>query len=165
MEPLTYISFGAAVFVGMEPVAALMHRYVMHGALWSLHKSHHSPRHGSFESNDLFAVAFAVPTVALFAFSGVAPVLFPIACGISAYGIAYVLLHDAVVHRRIPFLHPPRQGYVARLVAAHHLHHAVRTRDGAVSFGFLYAPPLAALRRRLRSNNRAIVTPPARRSG
>ena len=40
--------------------------------------------------------------------------------------------------------------YLRRLVEAHHLHHAVRGREGCVSFGFLYAPPLPVLRERLK---------------
>jgi hypothetical protein len=31
----------------------------MHGFLWVLHKSHHEPRKGAFELNDLFGFIFA----------------------------------------------------------------------------------------------------------
>jgi beta-carotene 3-hydroxylase len=41
----------------------------------------------------------------------------------------------------------PKRGYLKRLVRAHRLHHAVRTREDCISFGFLYAAPIARLRR------------------
>jgi beta-carotene 3-hydroxylase len=33
--------------------------------IWKLHQSHHEPREGAFEQNDVFAVANAVPAIAL----------------------------------------------------------------------------------------------------
>jgi beta-carotene 3-hydroxylase len=68
----------------------------------------------------------------------------------TVYGVLYFLLHDGLVHHRWPFRIKPRHAYLQRLVQAHHLHHAVRSRQGAVSFGFLYAPPIRRLRRQLR---------------
>ena len=38
-----------ATFAGMEGFAWVTHRYVMHGALWCWHRSHHEPRRGVFE--------------------------------------------------------------------------------------------------------------------
>jgi beta-carotene 3-hydroxylase len=58
------------------------------------------------------------------------------------------------VHQRLPVARAPRSGYLKRLVQAHRLHHSVRGRDGAVSFGFLYAPPVDRLVKRLRSERR-----------
>ena len=58
MELLLKILIFLAAFAGMEAVAYYTHKYVMHGFLWSLHKSHHSPREGIFELNDLFAFYF-----------------------------------------------------------------------------------------------------------
>ena len=59
----------AALFVGvlagMEGVAYLMHKHLMHGPLWFLHESHHRPRQGWFEANDLFGVFFAIPSIVL----------------------------------------------------------------------------------------------------
>lgn len=45
-------------FAGMEWVAYSTHRYLMHGPLWFLHRSHHRPREHWFELNDLFGVFF-----------------------------------------------------------------------------------------------------------
>ena len=51
----------------------------------------------------------------------------------------------------------PRSRYFKRIVQAHKLHHAVESRDGAVSYGFLYAPPVDALKKALRSSGEARV--------
>ena len=59
------------------------------------------------------------------------------------------LIPDTLVHRRLPLRWTPKRGYLKRLVQAHRLHHATRGRDGAVSFGFLYAPPVRKLKARL----------------
>jgi beta-carotene 3-hydroxylase len=50
-----------------------------------------------------------------------------------------------------------------RIVQAHRLHHAVETKDGTVSFGFLWAPPPEALKAELKRRERAGVRAPAGR--
>ncbi|MBY0448589.1 MAG: sterol desaturase family protein [Hyphomonadaceae bacterium] len=134
----------------MEGVAWAVHRYVMHGWGWGWHASHHAPRTGLFEKNDLFAVVFAALAVGLFTAGryGWEP-LWWIALGMTAYGVLYALAHDVLVHRRLPGVATPKRGYLLRLHQAHHLHHAVHTRQGAVSFGFLLAPDPRHLRARL----------------
>nr|WP_315053581.1 sterol desaturase family protein [uncultured Brevundimonas sp.] len=125
--------------VGMEWVAWATHRYVMHGPLWVLHRSHHEPRHGAFELNDLFAVIFAGMAIGLFALGSTLdqPWMFWTAAGITAYGALYALVHDGLVHQRWPFRYTPRKGYFKRLVQAHRMHHAVKGKEDGVSFGFL----------------------------
>ncbi|HDS1816292.1 TPA: beta-carotene hydroxylase, partial [Pseudomonas putida] len=44
----------------------------------------------------------------------------------------------------------PVSRYLKRLHRAHRLHHAVKGRQGSVSFGFFYAPPVEVLKRQLR---------------
>ena len=142
----------AATVAAMEILAALVHRYVMHGWGWALHRSHHEPRRGRFELNDLYALPFAA--LSLLFFSVLArswPLLWWVGAGTAVYGILYAAVHDGLVHRRMPFPAVPRRGYLKRLVQAHRLHHAVRSREGAVSFGFLWAPSPKRLRRRLRA--------------
>ena len=136
-----------AAFAGMEGVAYLTHKHVMHGSLWCLHESHHRPRTGWFEKNDLFAVIFSVPSI-LFIYLGVhyVPILLWVGLGMTAYGVAYFIFHDVIVHRRIRTRYKPKTGYMKRIVRAHWIHHACHERDGAVSFGFLYAPPVEQLR-------------------
>ena len=71
--------------------------------------------------------------------------------------LAYFTMHDVLVHRRLPPPFTPRSGYLAHLVAAHHLHHAVHTqgRGGVVRL------PLRAAAARLRAQLRALNRPPA----
>ena len=145
----------AALFLGalalMEPVAHLSHRYLMHGPLWCLHASHHQPREGAFEKNDLFAVFFSAPSIVLI-YLGTThyPRALWAGLGIAAYGLCYFLFHDVLVHRRIDHGYRPAGGYLRRIVHAHRLHHASRSRRGAVSYGFLLAPPVERLRNRMR---------------
>ncbi|WP_375202394.1 sterol desaturase family protein [Hyphococcus sp.] len=141
MSPLTFIAIVIAFILLMEGVAWLTHRYVMHGFLWSLHKSHHEPRMGAFEKNDWFAVIFSVPSIALI-YIGVNgwPAALAAGIGILGYGLIYFFFHDILVHRRMDFGLRPKKGYLARVVQAHRLHHAVESKEGCVSFGFIFAP-------------------------
>jgi beta-carotene 3-hydroxylase len=135
----------------MEIVAIVSHRWVMHGFLWSLHKSHHEPRTGMFERNDWFAVMGAVPSIILL-FIGTQnnwPVFTAIGAGITVYGAIYFGFHDVLVHRRIKHGWNPQARYLKRIVQAHRLHHVVESKHGTVSFGFLYAPPIRVLKAQL----------------
>ncbi|MEX6508865.1 sterol desaturase family protein [Jiella sp. M17.18] len=136
-----------AVFLVMEAVAWAAHKYIMHGWGWGWHKSHHEEREGAFEKNDLYAVVFSGLAIALFVVAGLGhPIVGAIATGITLYGAFYFIVHDGLVHQRWPFRAIPHRGYAKRLVQAHRLHHAVEGKDGCVSFGFLYAPPVDKLR-------------------
>lgn len=157
MSTLLNIGLAAAAFAGMEVAAWAIHRWVMHGSGWAWHESHHRPRTGRFERNDRFVLIFSLIAMALFAVGLAVPGVTAVAIGVTLYGVAYFTMHEVLVHRRLPPPFTPRGGYLGHLVAAHHLHHAVHTKQGAVSFGFLYAPPLAKLRAQLRTLNR----PPA----
>ncbi len=118
---------------------------------WALHRDHHEPRDGAhlFERNDLYAVIAALGATALFVAGAHVWPLTPVAIGVALYGLLYFVVHDGLVHQRWPFRHVPRRGYLKRLHQAHLLHHATHGREGAVSFGFLYAPPVRKLKRRL----------------
>jgi beta-carotene 3-hydroxylase len=142
----------------MEGVAYVAHRWVMHGPGWFLHKSHHAPREGNWELNDLYAVIFALPSIVLLAGSvqfGWWPGFTWIGAGIAAYGAIYFGFHDVIVHRRLPHRYVPRSTYMKRIVQAHRLHHAVETKHGTVSFGFLWAPRAERLSAELRRRRNA----------
>lgn len=150
MNPL-HLLLTVGTIVLMEAAVTLFHRYVMHGFGWRWHKSHHHPeRNAVWETNDWYAVVFSAATVFLFVIGGSHAPVWWIALGITVYGLLYGIVHDVLVHRRIPVRWQPKNAYLRHLISAHRLHHAVRSRDGAVSFGFLYAPPLEALRGSLR---------------
>ncbi|WP_312319850.1 sterol desaturase family protein [Atlantibacter hermannii] len=139
----------------MEAVAAFSHRYIMHGFGWRLHRSHHSPRTGWFELNDLYAVVFAGLAIVLIAVgtAGVWPLQW-IGAGMTLYGVLYFLVHDGLVHQRWPFHWVPRKGYLKRLWLAHRFHHAVNGKEGCVSFGFLVVKSPESLQAQLRKRAR-----------
>jgi beta-carotene 3-hydroxylase len=155
---------GLALFLltvlGMEAFAYAAHRWVMHGFGWFLHESHHRPRTGNWELNDLYAVIFALPSITLI-LGGVQLGWWPgctwIGIGIAAYGAIYFGFHDVIVHRRLPTRYLPKSTYMKRIVQAHRLHHAVETKHGTVSFGFLVAPRPEALKAELKRRGRSGV--------
>jgi beta-carotene 3-hydroxylase len=142
------IAIALGAVAAMEGAAYVGHRWVMHGFMWSLHRSHHEPRRGIFEANDWFAVFGAVPAIALI-YAGTAlgwgNWLMWLGVGITGYGAIYFGFHDIIVHRRVPVSWVPRGRYMKRIVQAHRLHHVVETKAGTVSFGFIYAPPIRDL--------------------
>lgn len=131
-----------AALLAMEGVAYLTHRFLMHGPLWFLHKSHHVPHAGFFEWNDLFGLLFAVPSILLIN-AGVrdGSWMLPVGLGMTGYGAIYFIFHDVVVHRRVTIRRVPQWRYLRRIIMAHLVHHKTHGRTGAQSFGFLYAPP------------------------
>ena len=67
MQPWLNIGIVLATFLAMEGVAWAMHRFVMHGFLWVLHRDHHQRDHDHvLERNDAFFLLFAVPSMLLF---------------------------------------------------------------------------------------------------
>ena len=139
------IGIVVATVLAMEGFAWAAHKYVMHGWGWGWHRSHHEPREGAFEKNDLYAVTFSVVVVGLFTVGIWSPAIWWAAFGITVYGLIYAFVHDMLVHQRGGFRWVPRRGYFKRLHQAHRLHHAVEGRDGTVSHGFLFAPSPAKL--------------------
>lgn len=129
--------------VAMEGVAWALHKYVMHGFLWVLHEDHHRSSGRRFQKNDLFALFFAGLSAGLIS-SGLhfgVPALTSAGFGVTLYGVGYFTFHDFMFHGRIKALHfQPRSRYFQGIIHAHRIHHSVITREGARSFGFLYAP-------------------------
>jgi beta-carotene 3-hydroxylase len=147
----------------MEGVAYAAHRWIMHGIGWFLHESHHRPRSGHFELNDLYAAIFAVPSFLLI-YGGLQLGWWDgfiwIGAGVAAYGAIYFGFHDVIVHNRIPTRYLPRSPYMKRIVQSHRLHHVVETREGTVSFGFLVAPRPESLKAELKKRDRRGVRAP-----
>ena len=143
-----------ASIAGMEVFAWSVHKYIMHSRWgWGWHESHHVETEGVFEKNDLYAVCFSFIAATLFIIGSMGhPVLWMIALGFTFYGILYGIVHDGLVHQRWPFFIHTKGGYLKRLVQAHRLHHATHEREGAVSFGFLYAGDVRKLKSELKSN-------------
>ena len=161
------ILLGIFLFLGtiaaMEAVAYTAHRWIMHGPGWFLHASHHRPRHGLFELNDLYAFIFAIPSVALLLGGvqlGWGSWAVWIGAGIAAYGAIYFGFHDVIVHQRIGHRYVARSTYMKRIIQAHRLHHATAGKRGSVSFGFLWAPPADMLKRQLDESSEARLRAP-----
>jgi beta-carotene 3-hydroxylase len=133
-----------ATFVAMEFVAWATHKYVMHGALWSLHRDHHKKDHyGMLERNDSFFLIFAIPSMVLFiigADQGLQTPYLWIGLGILLYGLAYFLVHEVFIHQRIKWLRNSRNGYFLALRRAHKVHHKRLEKEGCECFGMLVVP-------------------------
>jgi beta-carotene 3-hydroxylase len=144
---VTAVLVAAAALVLMEPVTALVHRLVMHGFGMGWHRSHHEPPRRVLEANDLFPVVFASLTIVLLAIGVYVPdapsLLVPIGIGVTAYGAAYLLVHDVVIHRRLAFL-PLPEALLHRWREAHNVHHIF----ARAPYGFLAPVVPAELRRR-----------------
>lgn len=134
-----YILVFFIAFFGMEFVAWFSHKYVMHGFLWSLHKSHHVKSNHVLEKNDLFAIIFAIPSW-LFIMLGViykSPISIWIGSGMTVYGIAYFLVHEIIIHQRIKWLRNLDGKYIKAVRRAHKMHHKHLGKEDGESFGFL----------------------------
>jgi beta-carotene 3-hydroxylase len=130
-----------ASFMGMEFMAWATHKFVMHGFMWFWHESHHKPRKGTFELNDLFGFMFAIPSAWLIILGAESfDWRFFAGIGIALYGVAYFLVHDVFVHQRVKWLRVARLKYFKAMRQTHHLHHEVHTKEGAEAFGFLFVP-------------------------
>ncbi|HMF04397.1 MAG TPA: sterol desaturase family protein [Acidimicrobiia bacterium] len=144
---MTEVLVAVAALVVMEPVTALVHRFVMHGFGMGWHRSHHEAPRRALEANDLFPVVFAAATIVLLAIgvsvSGAPSLLVPIGIGVTAYGAAYLLVHDVVIHRRIAFL-PVPDALLRPWREAHNVHHLF----ARAPYGFLAPVVPSDLRRR-----------------
>ncbi|KAB8089980.1 hypothetical protein EE612_015028 [Oryza sativa] len=135
------LSVGAAV--GMEFWARWAHRALWHASLWHMHESHHRPRDGPFELNDVFAIINAVPAMSLLAYGfftrGLVPGLcFGAGLGITLFGMAYMFVHDGLVHRRFPVGPIANVPYFRRVAAAHQIHHMDKFEG--VPYGLFLGP-------------------------
>lgn len=129
-------------FITMEFVAWALHKYVMHGFLWTLHEDHHVPHNKTFERNDAFAIFFAVPSFLSILFGTLfsMPLLEAFGFGVMAYGAAYFFVHEIVIHRRLRIFRG-RGFYFLGLIMAHREHHRLHTKEAFNNFGMLFVHP------------------------
>ena len=140
MITIFYILILAGTFLLMEGVTWCTHRFVMHGFLWNLHRDHHQVEPGFFEKNDLFFVIFAVPSMLLIYFGTYHHHWWmqAIGFGIMAYGFAYFLVHDVIIHQRFKWFTRSNNRYIRAIRWAHKMHHKHLDRHQGESFGMLY---------------------------
>lgn len=140
---LLYILITLITFSLMELVTWLTHKYVMHGFMWYFHEDHHQPGYkGIFERNDVFFIVFAIPSITLFYFGvdGGLNYLFFIGLGILFYGIAYFLVHDVFIHRRLKIFSRSKSPYLKALRKGHKAHHKHLNKEEGECFGMLFVP-------------------------
>ncbi len=137
-----YILVFLGTFVWMEWAAWALHKYVMHGFLWVLHKDHHViNKDRKWQYNDFFALFFAVPSFLLI-LSGTYWLSFTYAAigyGIMAYGAVYFTVHEVIIHRRMKFI-KANNWYTRAVTVAHKHHHIIDGKYGATNFGMLVVP-------------------------
>ena len=141
------------VAVVMDVWAALLHGLVWHGVLYRVHASHHRARTGRFEANDALSFLHAPIAIALVLYGcraapGVTRELaFGVGLGMTLFGLAYTLVHDGLVHKRIPVRFLARSRFLRKVARAHRVHHS-NARAG-VPFGLFSGPLEMWLRERL----------------
>lgn len=152
------VSIAALVASLMEPWSRFVHARFWHGPLYRVHQTHHPDPTSDrrwLEANDLFSLVHGIPAaVAIYlglgVFSGpMAVVTLGVGIGLCVYGLAYMIVHDGLVHGRLPVGFLKRWRYFRRVRAAHEIHH----RDGGAPYGLFLGPQeLRMARSRYRSN-------------
>lgn len=122
----------------MEALSWAMHKYLFHGPLWFIHKTHHQQKHSWFELNDVFSIIFGALAIYLMwigrqTFS----YWFWIGVGISVYGIIYFIFHDWFIHNRVKAFRSSNR-YLLGIRRAHKIHHKSLGKQ-AEEFGLLLA--------------------------
>jgi beta-carotene 3-hydroxylase len=128
-----------AAFIGMEIFSGVFHRYIMHGVLWQIHRTHHVKGTGFFELNDVFSLSFGATATALVLLG--APALdwrFWAGMGIVLYGAVYFVVHDVFIHRRIRWIERTNIRYIRALQRAHKAHHKHTDRAPSEEYGLLW---------------------------
>lgn len=142
IEIATFVLLTLTGFAGMEIISYLVHRFLFHGLLWDIHKSHHEAHHGPFEANDLFSLFFASVSIGLMYMGYLDPlnsIFFALGTGIAVYGILYFIIHDLFAHKR--FLPFKSDSKIMRLIRrAHQRHHQSIDKGGQEPYGLFLFP-------------------------
>lgn len=131
-----------STFLFMEFVAWSVHKYIMHGILWNLHKDHHQVnKENIMQKNDYFFLIFAIPSILLIlnGFKSLHFTLY-IGLGIALYGLAYFIVHEIIIHQRIKILSKINNKYIRGIRMAHKVHHKNIHKNNGKSFGMLIVP-------------------------
>lgn len=134
---MQFIALVILGFVGLEIFSYVVHRWLFHGLLWRIHRTHHVARKGLFELNDLFSLFFGGVSVILLVTASyplTESYAFPLGLGIALYGVCYFIVHDLFTHRRFfPFGSGNR--LLLKIRSAHQTHHQTVDKNGAEPFG------------------------------
>lgn len=134
---MQFIGLTIFSFVAVEFFSYAAHRFLFHGILWKIHRTHHEATKGAFELNDIFSAIFALCSILLMVFAEkplINSVAFPIGLGISIYGFVYFIIHDFFTHRRfLPFASNSKLLMTIR--SAHQRHHQTVEKNGIAPYG------------------------------
>ena len=151
-----------AAFAAMEVLSYVLHRWLLHGPLWRMHRTHHDPAHGhghGLEWNDLFSLAWGALSVGLIWAGREDPLgtAFPLGVGIAVYGVLYFVLHDLYAHGRLDGVLGRlrfKNGAAQSVKRAHGRHHQSLAKGGQEPYGLFLFPPWMG-RRFVRKRDRA----------
>lgn len=147
------------VAVAMDLWAGFLHGRFWHRVLFPIHRTHHLPRKGTFEANDALSVLHAPIAIALILYGCRGPVgigrevAFGVGLGASVFGLAYLLVHDGLVHRRLSVRWLSRIPGIRRVVNAHRVHHA--GVEGGPPYSLFFGPLELARHRRFKRSGQA----------
>jgi len=137
MQVLSNIGIIILTIALMEALSWAMHKYLFHGPLWFIHKTHHQQRHGWFELNDLFSIGFAALALWLMWIGHIIlDYRFWIGTGISTYGTIYFIFHDWFIHNRFKAFKSNNR-YLSGIRRAHKIHHKSTEKNPSEEFGLL----------------------------
>lgn len=139
MSILIPIGILLCTLIGMECFSWFIHKFLFHGPLWFIHKTHHQERHGFLELNDIFSIGFAGLSIYLmFLGKDDLGAYFWVGLGISLYGIIYFIFHDWFIHNRFKAF-KTSNWYLLGIRRAHKMHHKSTQKNPSEEFGLLWA--------------------------
>ncbi len=139
MNVIIDIGIVLLTIAGMEALSWFIHKYLFHGPLWFIHKTHHQQRHGWFELNDIFSIGFAVLSLWLmWQGRNSYNAGFFIGLGITIYGLIYFVFHDWFIHNRFKAF-KTTNSYLLSIRRAHKIHHKSTEKLPSEEFGLLVA--------------------------
>ena len=139
MKIILHIAVILGTLAGMEAFSWFIHKYLFHGPLWFIHRSHHQQRKGWFEFNDIFSLLFAGISMYLMWIGRVElDIKFWIGVGITVYGIIYFIFHDWFIHNRLKSF-KTGNSYLLGIRRAHKIHHKSTEKNPSEEFGLLLA--------------------------
>ena len=110
----------------MEILSRFLHKYVFHGSLWFIHKTHHNQTvHSILQLNDIFNFIFALTSIILINIGWNTSSLahFILDLGITIYGFIYFVIHDGLIRQQHPFSYKPPNRYLKQVQRAHQHHY------------------------------------------
>lgn len=138
MNFLEAIGILLITLIGMECFSWFIHKFLFHGPLWFIHKTHHEQRKGFFELNDIFSFGFAgLALYLMYSDFENLGFVFWTGAGISLYGLIYFIFHDWFIHNRFKSFHT-KNSYLSGIRRAHKMHHKSMAKNPSEEFGLLW---------------------------